>query len=144
MLYYSGEMVHDGCNYFPFGAIFYHFTPLIAWKIKIKKKFFKKNPEISSFYTSVSKMVIICYTVPEIWHTSDVIVIFHFGLFFAIPPPHPPKQPKKSKIFKKIKKMAGDNIILHMCTKNYDQMMYGYWDMVHNGWTNRQTDESDI
>ena len=23
------------------------------------------------------------YTVPEIWHVTDVIVIFHFGLFFV-------------------------------------------------------------
>ena len=29
--------------------------------------------------------MIICYTVPEIWHVMDVIVIFHFGLFFALP-----------------------------------------------------------
>ena len=25
--------------------------------------------------------------------------------------------------------MPGDIIIFHMCTKNYDQMMYGSWDM---------------
>ena len=25
--------------------------------------------------------------------------------------------------------MLGDIIILQMCTKNYDQMMYGSWDM---------------
>ena len=24
--------------------------------------------------------MIICYTVPEIWRVTDVIVIFHFGL----------------------------------------------------------------
>ena len=24
------------------------------------------------------------YTVPEIWHVTDVIVIFHFGLYFAL------------------------------------------------------------
>ena len=28
--------------------------------------------------------------------------------------------------------MPGDIIILHMCTKNYDQMMYGSWDMVRD------------
>ena len=31
-----------------------------------------------------------------------------------------------------MKKNPGDIIILHMCTKNYDQMMYSSWDMVHN------------
>ena len=27
---------------------------------------------------------------------------------------------------------SGDIITLHMCTKNYDQMMYSSWDMVHD------------
>ena len=44
---------------------------------------------------------------------------------------------QKIKVLKKWKKMPGDIIILHMCTKNYDQMMYSSWDMV----SNRQTDE---
>ena len=26
------------------------------------------------------------YTVPEIWQVTHVIVTFHFGLFFALPP----------------------------------------------------------
>ena len=55
--------------------------------------------------------MIICYTVPEIWCMTDVIAIFHFGL--------------KTQNLKKMKKTPGDIIILHMCTKNYDQMMYG-------------------
>ena len=28
--------------------------------------------------------MIVYYTVPEIWHVTDVIVIFHFELFFAL------------------------------------------------------------
>ena len=28
--------------------------------------------------------MIICYTVPQIWYVTDVILIFHFGLFFAL------------------------------------------------------------
>ena len=35
----------------------------------------------------------------------------------------PPNSPENQN-FKKMKKMAGD-IILQMCNKNYDQMMYG-------------------
>ena len=38
------------------------------------------------------------------------VIIFHFGLFLAFYPP---------------KKRPGEIIILHMCTKYYDQMMYG-------------------
>ena len=33
------------------------------------------------FFTSVTKIMIIRYTVPEIWCVADVIVIFHVGLF---------------------------------------------------------------
>ena len=47
-------------------------------------KTMKKRPEISSFYTSVPKIMIICYTVPEIWCVLDVVVIFHFRQFFAL------------------------------------------------------------
>ena len=60
--------------------------------------------------------MIICFIVPEIWRVTDVIVIFHFGLFFTLLPPNSPKNEN----FKKIKKNTGDIIILHMCTKNYD------------------------
>ena len=44
----------------------------------------KKHLEISLFYTSVPETMILCYTVPKIWHLTDVSFIFHFGLFFAI------------------------------------------------------------
>ena len=56
---------------------------LTAQKIKIKKKKWKKYLDTSLFYTSVPKIMIICYTVPEIWHVMDAIVTFHFGLFFC-------------------------------------------------------------
>ena len=39
-----------------------------------------------------------------------------------------------------MEKRPGD-IILHMCAKNYDQMMYSSSDMVHNRQTDRQTDK---
>ena len=95
MLYYSWGMVRDRCNYFSFWAIFCPFTPIAVQKIKIFKKW-KKHVEISSFYTCVPKIMIICYTVPEIWCVTDVIVIFHFGLFFALLL----QQPKNSKFWK--------------------------------------------
>ena len=57
---------------------------------------------ISSFYTIVPKTTIICNTVPEIWRMADVIVIFHFGLFFALLPPNSPKNKNNKK--KKMKK----------------------------------------
>ena len=70
------------CNLRPFFAI-YPPPPnsLKNENFKIKKK---KHLEISSFHTDVSKIMIICYIVPEMWHVKHVIVIFHFGLFFAL------------------------------------------------------------
>ena len=56
---------------------------------------------------------------PEIRHVTDVISIFHFGLCFDLLPPNP-----KNQNLIKMKKGPGDIIILQMCTKNYDHMMY--------------------
>ena len=70
------------------------------------------------------------YTVPEIWHMTDVIVIFHFQLFFALLPPPPPLQLEKTKLSKKWKKKkTEDIIILHKCTINDDHRLYCSWDM---------------
>ena len=53
--------------------------------------------------------------------------------FWAVFCPFTPQQPKKPKFWKNEKKMPGDIIILHMCTNNYDQMMYDSWYMVRDG-----------
>ena len=82
-------MARDRCNYFSFWATFCPFTPLTTQKIKIQIKL-KKHLEILSFYTRLPKIMIICYTVPEIWRVTDVI-IFHSGLFFALLPPNSSK-----------------------------------------------------
>ena len=64
----------------------------------------------------------ICYTVRENWCVTDVNVIFHFGLIL---PFHQGNSPKNQN-FEKVKKSPRDIIILHICTKNYDEMMYGF------------------
>ena len=90
-------MACSRCNcYFLFWAIF---APLLPNRLKNKnfKEMRKKHLEIS-FYTSVPK-IIICDTVPEIWCMTDII-IFHFGLFFALLPSNSPK----NQTFKKVKK----------------------------------------
>ena len=98
MLYCSWDMVRDRCNcYFWFHAIFCSFYPHNSPKNenfkKMKKTRWKKKKclEKSSFYTSVPKIMIICYTVSEIWHMTDVILTFHFVLFFAFLPHKSPK-----------------------------------------------------
>ena len=40
--------------------------------------------------------MIIRYVVPETWRVTDVIFIFHFGLFFALLPPFQPKKNEKN------------------------------------------------
>ena len=81
MLYCSWDMMRDGCNsYFSFWAMLFPFTPLTTQKMSSKQ--WKKDLGIS-FYTSVPTIIIICYTVPDIWHVADVIVIFWFWAIFA-------------------------------------------------------------
>ena len=58
----------------------------------------KKMPGDIIILHKCTKIMIICYTVPEIWRVTDVIVIFHFGLFFAL------LQSKKSQFQKNEKK----------------------------------------
>ena len=41
--------------------------------------------------------MIICYTVRGIWYMTDVICIFHFGLFFAPKNQNEKKKRKKKK-----------------------------------------------
>ena len=58
---------------------------------KMKKKKKKKKKNWRFHHTGVPKLMIICYTVPEIWCVMDVIAFFHSGLFFAFLPPNSPK-----------------------------------------------------
>ena len=97
---------------FHFG-LFFTLLPLTDWKIKNSRKW-KKGLEISSFYTIVPKIMIKCYTVPEICHMADVTYFSFWTIFCCYPP-----NSLKNQNFKKMKKKPGD-IILHMCPKNYD------------------------
>ena len=85
IMYSSWDMKCDWQNFLSFWTVFCPFTPITTQKIKTLKNW-KKHLEILSFYTSVPKIMIRCYTVPEICHVTDVIVIFYFGLFFALLP----------------------------------------------------------
>ena len=54
--------IQKGTYFLSCWAIFYPFTPLKAWKIKISKSW--KNILEISFYTHAPKIMIICHTVP--------------------------------------------------------------------------------
>ena len=97
MIYGSRDMKCTRQNFLSSCPIFCPFTPLTAWKMKCTKK------------QSVPKIMTIGYTVPQIWHMTNAIVIFHFGLYFSLlcpppPPPPPPLTAQKMKISKKWKK----------------------------------------
>ena len=106
-----------------FWTIFCPFTLLTAWKMNISKKW-KKCLEISSFDTNVPKIMIIYYTVPEIWCVMDGIVIFHFGLFFVL---LPTLTIQKIKISKKWKKKQ-NNWRYHHFTHVYQKLwLHDVW-----------------
>ena len=59
-----------------------------------------------------------------VWQMQLQLLLLFWAIIFT------PLSAQKVKILKKWKKMHGHIIILHRCTKNYDQMMYSSWDMV--------------
>ena len=81
MVYCSWYMARDECNFVNF-----HFGLFFALKNENFKKN-EKNPWDIIILHKCSKNQDHMYTVPEVWHATDVIVIFHFGLFFAFLPP---------------------------------------------------------
>ena len=120
MMYGSWDKKHNRENFLPFLGQFLPFYLTNNMKNQIFKKW-KKCMEISSFYTSAPKIMIICYTVAEIQCVMDVMFIFHFGLFFVLLPP----------------------LRYHhftYCNKNYNHMIHSFWDMVHDRWKDGQTD----
>ena len=136
----------DECNwYFSFWAIFCPFThhpkpppPNSPKNENIKKQIKKKHLEISSFNTIVPKITIICFTVPEIWHVMDAIVIFHFGfVFFSRFPYNSPKNQN----FKNMKKQSEGRY--HRFTHVYQKLWLDDVQLLRYGaqWKDRQTDK---
>ena len=97
MLYCSVDIAHNRFNcYFSFQAFFLPlYLPNSPKNQNLEK--WKKILEISPFYNSVSKIMVICYTVPEILCVADVIL--YFGPFFALLPPFCPFNCTKNKKF---------------------------------------------
>ena len=118
---------------------FLHFYPPDSPKNRNLKRM-KKTLEVSLFYTSVPKIMIknhdhMLYCSWDMVHDGYNCYFSHWAIFC----PFTSKLPKKSTFFKKWKKMPRD-IILNKCTKNYNQMMYGSWDIVCDGQMNGQMD----
>ena len=137
MMYSFWDVVGDRCNcYFLFLATFALLPPNSPknqnfWKIKGPGYMIILHVCTKSY----NQMM---YSSWDMMH--DRCNCFSFWAIFL--PFYSPNS-RKVQNFKKMKKMPGD-IISHMCTKNYDQMMHIYWDMVHDewmdGWRDRQRD----
>ena len=127
MMYGSWVMKCNKQNFLLIWTIFCLLPPK-----NLKNKNFEKMK--ISFYIGVPKIMIICYTVPEIWQVMDVIVIFHFGLYFALLPP----SAQKIKISKKWKNNWRYHHFRHVYQKLWlDDVRFLRYSA---RWTDRQTD----
>ena len=134
VMYGSWDMECSGQNFFSLLTVFCSFTKKKkSKKLKILKKW-KNRLKISSLYTNVSKVMIICYTVPVILCVTDVILIFYFELFL---PFHPPNNPKNQK-FRKMKRKQLDISSIYTCVPKINII----WCTVPKIWcvTDRRTD----
>ena len=96
LMYVSWDMMHNRQIFF---VILGHILPFYPTNPKNQNfEKMKKTPRDIIIYIYAPKIIIWWCTVPEIWCVTDVIVISHFGLFFAL------LQPKKSKFWKNEKK----------------------------------------
>ena len=119
-------------------TIFCHFGPFHALSppSNQENQHFEKHLEMSSLYTRTKNHGHLMFS--EIW-SATAIINCHFAPFF----PFTPRLILKVKIWKKCKEKPGYIILLHICTINYDHMMYGSWDMVRDGWRKRRTDTTN-
>ena len=121
---YFEIMTCDRCNCFSFWTMFCPFTPVTASKNKNFKKM-KKIPGDIIIYISAPKIMILCYTVPEIWCVTDELLFFILGYFLPFYPPNS----LKNENFKKLKKTPWDIVILHQCTETHNHMLYYFCNM---------------
>ena len=124
---YHNHMMHGSwnkeCNrqnFLSLWTVFYAVFYPLYWPRK--SKFWKNEKSTWRYYHFTN--------VYHKWQSYD-IWFFRYGVqqtkFFVILDlflPFYPSNKPKTKILKNWKKKCGDIIILHMCTKNYDQMMY--------------------
>ena len=121
-------------NYLSSWAIFCPFTSPTAPKIKISTKMKKTPGDIIILHKSTKNHDHRLYCS---WDTAcdECNCYLSFWVTFCLFTHHPPSHPNSQKnenSKKKKKKKPGDIIILHMCTKTHDHMLYYSWDMVRD------------
>ena len=109
-MYASWDMEYNRYNFFVVLGhflLFYHPKKQESQNFEKKRK---KYQDISPFYTCAPQMTIIWYMAPEIWSTTDIIIC-HFDYFGSLSP-----NTLENQNVEKMKKVAGDIIILHLYT----------------------------
>ena len=120
-------------------------SPLTYWKIKSLKpwryyhftnvyhKWQSYDVWLLRYGAQQTKIMTICYTVPEKRHVTDVIFISHSGLFFVLLPLPPSLMTQKIKILKKRKKKKKhlEILLFYRCVQ-MKIMIYGSWDIERN------------
>ena len=129
MLYGSWDMEHDRQNSLLFWTFFCPFTPLTTWKIKLLKKWKKAPGHIIILHKCPKNHD---YKLHYCWDMTHEECNFYFS-FCTIFCPFTLLTTQKIKIKKKMKTMHRYHF-MHVY-QNYDHIMYGSSNMVHNRWT---------
>ena len=125
MIYGSWNTRYDRLKFLSFWVIFFPFSPLTTWKIKILT-LKKKTPRDIILHNCTINDNHVMY--PEIWSVID-----NFLSFWTVFCLSTPLSTQKIKILKKWKKTSEDIIILQMCIINDSHMLYCSWDKECNG-----------
>ena len=133
MLHYSWDMVHEGCNYFSSLVHFLLFYSPNSPKNQNFEKMKKTIRDIIILHMCIKNYDQMMYSSWDMAHDRCNCYFSFWAIFCLLTPP-------KNQNFGKMKRIPGDIIILHKCTRNYDQIMYGSWDMLRNGQMDGQMD----
>ena len=112
------------CHFGPFFAL--SALSLTTWKIKFFTLKRAPGDIIILYICTINDNHMMCGS----W---DMECIRQFFVILDRFLPFYPSTDTENQNFEKMKKTSGDSIILHMCTINDNHMMYGYWDMEHDG-----------
>ena len=118
MIYSSWDTEWDRQNILSFWTIFCSFTPLTTRKIKLWKN--EKNTWRYYHFTHAYhkwQSYDVWFKRHELWWKFFFVILDCFLPFY-------PHNNPKNQDFQKMKKIPGDIIILYMCTKNYNHMVY--------------------
>ena len=112
--------------YFPNFHLGQLLSNYLGFELNLSHVVFKKKPpgDIITLHLCTKYLDDMIYSSWDIEHDRLKVEILHQLLPFTPPPPPPPLKTQKNQDFEKMKKIAED-IILQMCTKNHNHMMYG-------------------